>query len=108
MSENRINELFKFLEDEPNDHFLIYAIATEYLKVDKEKALDFFQILLSNHEEYIATYYHAGNLLSELGYKKKAEETFIKGMEICKKHEKHHAFKELKNAYQNFLFEDND
>ncbi|PIY11911.1 MAG: enzyme of heme biosynthesis [Flexibacter sp. CG_4_10_14_3_um_filter_32_15] len=117
----RLQQLLEFLEKEPKDTFLIYAVATEYLKTDTQKALDYFENLLQNYSEYIPTYYHAAELYANLENYEKANETYLKGIEVCEKviyqakEQNQEADKvtlkslqELKSAYQLFLMEFED
>ncbi|MDW7694682.1 tetratricopeptide repeat protein [Flammeovirgaceae bacterium SG7u.111] len=108
MKEARIKKLQEFLKEDPNDPFLIYALAGEYLEKDPQKAIKQYEFLLEKHEDYFATYYHAANLYALLGDNTKAEETYKKGMEICQKLGEHHAYSELQSAYNNFLFDTDD
>lgn len=101
----RIEQLLNFLKDEPNDPFLLYALAVEYTPSDPTEALRYFEKLLHEHENYTASYYHAAALYASLGDPDKAEKTYRKGIEVCKKQEKTHALTELRSAYMNFLDE---
>jgi tetratricopeptide (TPR) repeat protein len=105
-SEERINQLMNFIKEDPNDPFLIYALAIEHLKIDKTRSLELFEDLLKNHENYIGTYYHAANLYSEMGNRDQATMIYEKGIETAKKQNEAHALKELQSAYLNFQFED--
>lgn len=117
----RIQQLLNFLEKEPNDTFLIYALATEYLKTDTQKALAYFENLLQNHSDYIPTYYHAAELYTNLENYKQANKTYLKGLEVCEqfiqqaKDQNKEAdrvtiktVQELKSAYELFLMEFED
>lgn len=106
MNKERLSQLLTFLKEEPNDPFIIYAIATEYSQVDPEKALGYFEKLLAEHENYVATYYHAARLYAELGEREKAENTFQKGIQMAQAQHEALALRELQNAYNEFLFED--
>src|SRR5688500_17641487 len=101
----RLEKLLKFYNEDPDDPFTIYAIALEYLSTNKEEARKHFEILLQIHEDYIGTYYHAAQLYIDLGFNDKAKETFEKGIALSEKRNNQHALRELKSAYQNFLFE---
>jgi tetratricopeptide (TPR) repeat protein len=101
----RISQLLEFLKEDPHDPFTKYALATEFLSTDKHKSLSYFEDLLDNHPEYIGTYYHAANLLNELGETDKAKEVYEKGIAEAEKQKNAHALRELKTAYQNFLFD---
>ena len=106
MNPTRLQQLQQFLKEEPNDPFLLYAIATEYLNAeDFEQARHFFEILLHEHEHYIATYYHAAQLYADLDLPELAEQTYKKGIALCEVHQELKTLRELKQAYQNFQFE---
>ncbi|HCN82510.1 MAG TPA: tetratricopeptide repeat protein, partial [Sphingobacteriaceae bacterium] len=61
MPANRLEKLLEFIKNEPGDPFLKYALATEYLRLDDpDKALQYYQDLITNHKEYVGTYYHLG------------------------------------------------
>ncbi len=102
MNNARLNQLLDFYKQDPSDPFVIYALATEYKKEDKSKALEYFEILLMEHENYVGTYYHVCKLYEELGMKEKAEENYVKGLQICQKEGKMHAASELRDAYTKF------
>jgi Tfp pilus assembly protein PilF len=103
MNESRLEQLFKFLKDDPNDPFTLYAIATEYRQTDKEKALSYYERLLAEHENYVGTYYHAAKLYEELGQNDVAEQTYKKGMQVSRKEGNLHAFSELQQAYNKMM-----
>ena len=105
MNEARIQQLLKFLEETPDDPFLIYALATEYKEDNKQKSKHYFDMLLAEHPDYVGTYYHAAALYAEEFDINKAEEIYIKGIEVAKAQGDHHALRELQNAYTNFQFE---
>lgn len=107
MSASRLDQLFEFQKEEPNDPFILYAIATEYQKSDPLKAMEFFQRLLTEHESYTGTYYQAAKLCEILARKEEAKEIYMKGIEICKKAGKTKAVAELTSAL-NMLTEDED
>ncbi|PWJ38630.1 enzyme of heme biosynthesis [Sediminitomix flava] len=108
MNQERLNKLFAFLEEEPNDPFLIYAIANEYLESKPTEAKKYYDRLLFEHENYTGTYYHAAQLYLDLGDKEKAESIYKKGLLICQKENDRHALAELQRAYNEFLYEDEE
>ncbi len=64
MSQVRIQQLLEFLEKEPDDIFLNYALALEYQK-DKatiDKAQELFETIILKDENYLAAYYQLGKL----------------------------------------------
>ncbi len=104
----RLEQLQKFLLEEPEDAFLLYAIATEYQKTDVQKAKAYFETLLIKHSDYLPTYYQLAQLYFDLQKDDLAKKTYLAGIELAKKQENDFTLRELKNAYQNFLFEIED
>ncbi len=94
--------LEQFYQEDPMDPFNIYGLALEYSKTDLPKAKLFFENLLQNHPEYIATYYHAAALYCQLNEFDLAENTYKKGISIAEKLGKNHAMIELKRAFLAF------
>lgn len=108
MHAERITQLLKFLEAEPNDPFLLYALATEYVKHQPDKALAFFEKLLNEHPDYVPTYYHAAALYNELGLQDKAGRSYRAGIEKAREAGDSHALRELQSAYTNWQFEQDE
>ncbi len=106
--QNRLQLLYQFLEEDPKDPFNIYALATELLKTNEQEAWKFYNQLLTEHENYVATYYHAAKLQEIFRNKTAAEEIYQKGMVIAKTVGDSKAFTELQRAYNNFLYEDDE
>ncbi len=100
MSTTRLSKLLDFLESDPNDPFILYALATEYnAQNDKEKAYSFYLQLTDQHPDYVGTYYHLGKLLEKDGQQEKAIEIYQKGMQVARNKRDMHAFSELQGAY---------
>jgi len=106
MEVSRIEKLLEFFKEDPQDPFNIYALATEYKKTDLNKARFFFEVLLKQHQNYTATYYHAAQLYIQIAEPELARMTFDNGLVICKKMNDRHALRELQNAFNEFLSED--
>lgn len=106
MNSERLNQLLDFLKDDPNDPFTIYAIATEYYSSAPDKALEYYELLLNEHADYLATYYHVGKLYADFGESEKAENSFKKGIALAQNQNESLARRELQNAYNEFLSED--
>ena len=52
MNNQRIQRLLEMLLEEPNDSFLLYALATEYLKLnDNQKALFYYLETVNSDED---------------------------------------------------------
>ncbi len=103
MPGERVEYLLNLLKNDPKDAFTKYALALEYQKNDKETAGTLFEELLLEQPDYLPTYYQAAHLFIELDELEKAKEIFEEGIKRSTKDLKNQA--ELRNAYQNFLFE---
>lgn len=108
MLNQRLEQLLDFLKQEPQDAFLLYAIALEYLKNDTKKAVIYFEKLLKEQPKYTATYYQLAALYIDMEELEKAKNVFEQGIEICKEAGEQKNFEELKQAYEQFLFEFED
>jgi tetratricopeptide (TPR) repeat protein len=109
MQAGRLEKLLEFLKNEPNDEFLQYALATEYLRLnDTVNALLYYEKLVNDHPGYVGTYYHLGKLYEALDRKPDAIKIYEQGMEIAQKKRDNHAFAELKVVYQEAAGLDDD
>jgi tetratricopeptide (TPR) repeat protein len=98
---SRLVQLQAFLAESPNDPFLHYATALEYLKLnDYAQALGIFETLMTEHPSYVGTYYHLGKLYEQLQRPDDALKTYQKGMEIAEQLNDRHSNQELRGAYQ--------
>jgi tetratricopeptide (TPR) repeat protein len=81
---SKIEQLCEFLKENPDDAFINYALALEYLKINnKEKSIELFQLLTIKHCDYLPTYLHYGNLLAEIGNTEQAALTYEKGIDVA-------------------------
>ena len=110
MELTRLDKLLAFFKNEPDDEFLKYALATEYLRLNQtEQSLFYYEDLVNNHPRYVGTYYHLGKLYEALNRKGDAITTYEKGMAIAKEARDNHAFSELQAVYQEAKgFDDDD
>src|SRR3954469_11172859 len=101
MEISRLDKLLAFIQNEPEDEFLKYALATEYLRLNEtDKALFYYEDLITNHPGYTGTYYHLGKLYEALNRKEDAMATYEAGMKITKEKRDNHAFSELQAVYR--------
>lgn len=103
MNNSRLDQLLAFYADDPHDPFILYALATEYLPTDPEKAKTYYETLLRDHANYVGTYYHAAKLYDQLGLKDEAEQVYKKGLKVSRQEGNMHAFAELQQAYNKFM-----
>ena len=101
---NRLDQLKKFLEEDPHDPFNIYALALEYQKTDRSIALRLFNQLIHEYPDYLATYYHLAKLYQELNQKENAIKIFENGIERSRALKEMKTMRELQSAYDELLF----
>jgi tetratricopeptide (TPR) repeat protein len=102
---DRIPLLIQFTQEEPENPFNWYALALEYSNSKPRETVLIFDQLLSKNPDYLPTYYTAAVFFAELGELEKAKTIFEKGIMLAQKTNQTKALGELKNKYQNFLFE---
>jgi tetratricopeptide (TPR) repeat protein len=99
MQITRLNKLLEFLESDPNDPFVLYALATEYnSQNDTEKALSYYLKLIAEHPDYVGTYYHLGKLYEKNKQLDEAVNIYKQGLICSRKKGDNHAFSELQGA----------
>lgn len=109
MENKRVIQLKQFLADTPNDAFLNYALAIEYVGMDNDgEAKTIFENLYNTQPDYTATYYHLGKLYEREGRKEEAEAIYRKGITATMKKREQHAMAELQNALANLWIDDED
>jgi tetratricopeptide (TPR) repeat protein len=101
----RLDTLVQFYKEDPSDPFNLYALAIEYQKTDTAKSLEYFNILLSDHELYVPTYYHAAKLYQESGNAEKAIIIYEKGIAVAKSQNDLKTARELKSALDELTFD---
>lgn len=106
MNNQRIEQLLEWLESEPNDVFILYALAMEHKEQMPNKAVAYLEKLRQIQPTYTATYYHLAEIYQKLDNREQAEEVFQAGIRVCKEQNAQHALAELQNAYQNFLYDE--
>ena len=99
MSE-RIKQLEQFIVDDPDDPFNYYALALEYAKEDEHKARATFIYLVSEHQNYLPSYYQLAKLYDRLGQKENATDIFEKGIQIAKSQNDLKTLRELRSALE--------
>ena len=95
----RLSQLKTFLENDPKDPFLLFAIAKEYEKQsDLESAETYYKKILEVDPDYVGLYYHYGKLKVLNGDFAKAIDLYDKGMKVAKSQSDQHAYSELAGA----------
>ncbi len=97
----RLELLKQHLKDDPDDSFLLFAIAKEYEKKEEfSKAQSYYEILKTKDENYIGLYYHLGKLFERNNENKKAIEIYKAGIHLAKKEKDFHSASELNGALE--------
>ena len=107
MSDNvRLESLKNLLVQDPNDGFLLFAIAKEYESIGQlDQALNHYEKLRTVDPDYVGLYYHLAALYQEMEDLNKALLIYDKGIEIAKALHDLHALSELKGAKMNLEME---
>ncbi len=97
--ERRISLHKSFLEKDPNDAFSRYALALDYIKLNRlDDAVKEFEYLLTHAPDYTATYYHLGKVYEQQGRIQDAKTVYQKGIALTAQRGEAHANKELREA----------
>ncbi len=95
----RLELLKVYLNDDPDDSFLKYAIAMEYLAVnDHQAALEHLSSLLNDDPDYLAAYYMAGKSAENLNQLPLARNFYEIGISVAHSQKDMHTLSELKSA----------
>lgn len=104
MQTTRLNKLLEFLEADPSDPFILYALATEYnTSNDLDKAFYYYNLLVEKNPDYVGTYYHLGKLYEKIQNKEKAIEIYKIGLKAARSKNDNHAYSELQAALNSVL-----
>jgi tetratricopeptide (TPR) repeat protein len=96
---NRIEDLKKMLLNEPDDVFLNYALAVEWVGQQKyDDALKQFLRTLDLNKDYLPCYYQLGQVLEKQNKEQEALAYYKQGAELAKKLNNNKALSELNEA----------
>ena len=95
----RLELLKRYLQEEPSDSFLRYALALEFIGLnDTKQAYEQLEKLLNDDPDYLAGYYMAGKTAEGLGQISVAKNWYEKGIEIARRQKDPHTLNELSEA----------
>ncbi|MDQ3017172.1 MAG: tetratricopeptide repeat protein [Bacteroidota bacterium] len=101
---SRLAELETLLDQNPDDPFIIYALAREYEQnMATMQALLMYEHLVNQYPDYIATYYQYAKLLYTAGNKKEGIRLLQAGVEQGIIAKDMHAVGEMKGMLQVWL-----
>ncbi len=99
MDNNRLETLEQFLAARPDDCFVRYGLAQEYIKHDRfAEAIEQFNRIFKLDAGYQAAYYHAGKTYEKMGRADDARTAYEKGIETARRSGDLHARGELEVA----------
>ena len=103
MNNERIQQIIRFIEEEPNEPFNVYALAMEFLNGQPQQARLYFDQLLTQHPDYLPTYYQAAALYAELEQRERAAELYERGIALARAQNNAKTLLELQRAQQAFV-----
>lgn len=80
----RIQQLQAFLQEDPNDPFLLYSLALEFVVEQPAEADRQFSDLLKRFPDYLPTYYQAALLKIHFAHIDQAKEILQRGVALAK------------------------
>ena len=84
ITKKRIEILSSMLDESPNDVFLHYALAMEFLGTnDTDNALEKFRFIQNNYTDYLPVYYQLGLILINIGREEEATTIIKEGIELA-------------------------
>jgi tetratricopeptide (TPR) repeat protein len=99
MATNRLEMLTQMLQQDPTNTFARYGLAMEYSNSgDLAKAVEEFETLLRQDENYAAAYFHGGQTLEKLGRIAEARDMYEKGIEAATRKGDAHTRAEIEAA----------
>lgn len=106
MNNQRIQQLIRFVQEEPDEPFNVYALAMEYVANEPVQARAYFDDLLTRFPDYLPTYYHAAALYAALDERDRAAALYEKGIDLARIQQNQKTMLELQRAQQ--AFEDDE
>src|SRR5947209_3042731 len=96
MTKSRKEQLEAMLADDPNDPFLRYGLAMEYVSAgDHGKAAECFRDLLAVAPDYVPAYLQAGQALVRLSQPDAARDVWARGVAVARGKGDTHAAEEM-------------
>jgi predicted Zn-dependent protease len=97
----RRQKLEEFVATHPTDAFARYGLALECVNAgDPEAAVGHFRALLASSPDYVAGYFHFGQLLARLKRTSEAREILATGVAAAQKAGNQHALEEMRVALE--------
>ena len=95
---SRLEPVRKMLQDDPDDLFLNFALAMEYLKAGQpEEALTQLARVRELDPDHVPAYLQAGQAFVALGRKEEAKTVLGEGIAAAERKGDHHAADQMRN-----------
>ncbi len=99
MAANRLETIKRMLEEDPNNSFLRYGLAMEHRNAGElEAAAAEFRKVIAANPDYVAAYFHGGQVLERLARVEEARALYQSGIEASLRTGDAHARSELEAA----------
>ncbi|MCL6524991.1 MAG: tetratricopeptide repeat protein [Thermoflavifilum sp.] len=96
----RVHQLKELLDKHPDDSFLKYALALEYVKQGEyELAEQYFRTILKQDPAYLGMYYQYGKLLESTGRQSEAVDIYSMGIQQAMAQGDARSLQELREAF---------
>lgn len=104
---NRLEQLLKMLEEEPDDTFISFAIGKEYeSREDYSNALKYYNQIMESNPDYLGVYFHAGKIYEIIGKRDTAKIVYQSGITKAQSANDLHTLSELKTVLMNLELSD--
>lgn len=99
MDDSRLQQLQAMLAQEPDDSFLVYALALEYAKSNNvNKAIEVLENLIGKDAVYLGSYYQLGKYYEQTEQLPKAADIYTQGIAIAQQQNNKKILGELNTA----------
>lgn len=96
---SRLQHIQEMLAKEPDDSFLIYALALEYAKMsDINKAIEVLENLILKNAAYLGSYYQLGKYYEQTEQLQKAADIYTRGIVVAQQQNNKKILGELSTA----------
>lgn len=102
---SRIDSIRELLKKDPEDVFLNYALAMEYMSAEQtDEAIEKLEWIRKKQADYLPLYYQLAQLYAENGAGDKSEQIYLEGIEVAEAAGDRKTASELRSALEELLF----
>ena len=101
ITSDKLRQLFRLIEREPNDTFLLYGVGMEYKKLSAyAQAIEYFDRVISIDPGYCYAYFQKGQVCELMSKPEQARRAYQDGIAAAKRVGDSHAQGELEAAME--------